>query len=115
KAIYTPLLNFALRFRWLALGAAVVLFGSSLWVFTRLGAEFIPQLDEGTMLLQFIRSSSAGLVAEALDRQSCGCEVDKRSCGCFTHNDPGIRWKEHARKQAGPFLRNLNGRLEVVC
>lgn len=63
KAIYTPLLNFALRFRWLALGAAVVLFGSSLWVFTRLGAEFIPQLDEGTMLLQFIRSSSAGLGA----------------------------------------------------
>jgi cobalt-zinc-cadmium resistance protein CzcA len=63
KAIYTPLLNFALRFRWVALGAAVVLFGSSLWVFTRLGAEFIPQLDEGTMLLQFIRSSSAGLGA----------------------------------------------------
>ena len=63
KAIYTPLLNLALRFRWLALGAAVVLFGSSLWVFTRLGAEFIPQLDEGTMLLQFIRSSSAGLGA----------------------------------------------------
>ena len=63
KAIYTPLLDFALRFRWLALGAAVVLFGSSLWVFSRLGAEFIPQLDEGTMLLQFIRSSSAGLGA----------------------------------------------------
>ncbi|MEK7780339.1 MAG: efflux RND transporter permease subunit, partial [Verrucomicrobiota bacterium] len=42
---------------------AVILFGSSLFVFTRLGAEFIPQLDEGTMLLQFIRSSSAGLGA----------------------------------------------------
>ena len=48
-----------------SLGAAVVLFGSSLLVFTRLGAEFIPQLDEGTMLLQFIRSSSAGLGASA--------------------------------------------------
>jgi cobalt-zinc-cadmium resistance protein CzcA len=69
KAVYTPLLNFALRFRWVALGAAVVLFGSSLWVFTRLGAEFIPQLDEGTMLLQFIRSSSAGLGASVVLQQ----------------------------------------------
>ena len=47
------------------------------------------------------------LVAEALDRQSCGCEVDKRSCGCFTHDNPGIRWKEHARKQAGLFCEIL--------
>jgi cobalt-zinc-cadmium resistance protein CzcA len=42
---------------------AIVLFASSSWTFTRLGADFIPQLDEGTMLLQFIRSSSAGLGA----------------------------------------------------
>ncbi len=61
KAMYTPLLRVALRLRWLVVGAALVLFGSSLWLFTRLGAEFIPQLDEGTILLQFIRSGSAGL------------------------------------------------------
>lgn len=71
KALYTPLLAFALRFRWLVVGSAVLLFASSLWVFTRLGAEFIPQLDEGTMLLQFIRSSSAGLDASTeLQRKS---------------------------------------------
>ena len=63
KALYTPLLAWALRFKLVVVAAAVVLFGSSLFVFTRLGAEFIPQLDEGTMLLQFIRSSSAGLGA----------------------------------------------------
>jgi cobalt-zinc-cadmium resistance protein CzcA len=63
KALYTPLLAWALRFKLVVVTAAVVLFGSSLFVFTRLGAEFIPQLDEGTMLLQFIRSSSAGLGA----------------------------------------------------
>ncbi len=63
KALYTPLLAWALRFKLAVVVAAVVLFGSSLFVFTRLGAEFIPQLDEGTMLLQFIRSSSAGLDA----------------------------------------------------
>ena len=63
KALYTPLLAWALRFKLVVVTASVVLFGSSLFVFTRLGAEFIPQLDEGTMLLQFIRSSSAGLGA----------------------------------------------------
>ena len=63
KALYTPLLAWALRFKLVVVAAAVILFGSSLFVFTRLGAEFIPQLDEGTMLLQFIRSSSAGLDA----------------------------------------------------
>ena len=63
KAVYTRLLEFALRFRWLTVSAAIVLFAASLWTFTRLGAEFIPQLDEGTMLVQFIRSSSAGLSA----------------------------------------------------
>jgi cobalt-zinc-cadmium resistance protein CzcA len=48
----------------------------SLFVFTRLGAEFIPQLDEGTMLLQFIRSSSAGW-APPLDLQK---KSEKLSC-----------------------------------
>ena len=63
KALYTPLLGVALRLRWLVVGGAALMFVSSLWLFTRLGAEFIPQLDEGTMLLQFIRSGSAGLNA----------------------------------------------------
>jgi cobalt-zinc-cadmium resistance protein CzcA len=63
KALYTPLLAWALRFRVVVVAAALALFGSSIWVFGRLGAEFIPQLDEGTLLIQFIRSSSAGLEA----------------------------------------------------
>ncbi|HEX9783718.1 MAG TPA: CusA/CzcA family heavy metal efflux RND transporter [Opitutaceae bacterium] len=63
KALYTPLLGVALRLRWLVVGGAALMFVSSLWLFTRLGAEFIPQLDEGTMLLQFIRSGSVGLNA----------------------------------------------------
>ena len=52
-----------MQFRWIVVGAAVLLFGSALWVFTRLGAEFIPQLDEGTLLISFVRSNSAGLGA----------------------------------------------------
>jgi cobalt-zinc-cadmium resistance protein CzcA len=71
KAIYTPLLAAALRGKALVVLAAAGLFVFSLLVFSRLGAEFIPQLDEGTMLLQFIRSSSAGLEASTeLQRRS---------------------------------------------
>jgi len=71
KAVYTPLLTFALRFRWVVVSAAIVLCAVSALLFKRLGAEFIPQLDEGTMLIQFIRSSSAGLEASVeLQKQS---------------------------------------------
>jgi cobalt-zinc-cadmium resistance protein CzcA len=68
KRIYTPLLKFGLRFRWLVVLPMVALFGSSLWIFSQMGAEFIPQLDEGDFTFQFIRSSSAGL-ASSLDLQ----------------------------------------------
>jgi cobalt-zinc-cadmium resistance protein CzcA len=71
KALYRPLLNFGLRRRWLVVLPMVGAFAGSLWLFTRLGAEFIPQLDEGDLTLQFIRSSSAGLEASLeLQKQS---------------------------------------------
>jgi cobalt-zinc-cadmium resistance protein CzcA len=71
KAVYTPLLQFSLRRRWLVVLPMVAAFAGSLWLFTRLGAEFIPQLDEGSLTLQFIRSSSAGLDASVeMQRQS---------------------------------------------
>ncbi|HEX2099695.1 MAG TPA: CusA/CzcA family heavy metal efflux RND transporter, partial [Candidatus Synoicihabitans sp.] len=61
KRLYAPLLRVALRARAAVVFAALALFAVAGWTFTRLGAEFIPQLDEGSMLLQFIRSGSAGL------------------------------------------------------
>ncbi len=77
KALYTPLLNFGLRFRWLVVLPMVLAFAGSLWLFTRLGAEFIPQLDEGDLTLQFIRSSSAGLEA-SLDLQKKSEDILRR-------------------------------------
>src|SRR5436189_553873 len=49
KKLYAPALTIALRLRWLILVASVVLFAGSLWLFTRLGAEFVPKLDEGSI------------------------------------------------------------------
>jgi len=71
KRLYTPLLSFGLRFRWLVVLPMFALFGFSLFVFSRLGSEFIPQLDEGDFTFQLIRSSSAGLTASVdLQKQS---------------------------------------------
>lgn len=61
KRVYAPVLAFSLRVRWLLSIAAVAIFALSLWVFTLLGAEFIPQLDEGSLAAQMIRTTSIGL------------------------------------------------------
>lgn len=63
KWIYTPLLQTALRLRGWFVAGSILLFAAALLVFTRLGAEFIPQLDEGTLSIQMIRGNSVGLGA----------------------------------------------------
>jgi len=49
-ALYRPILSGALRVRWLTLGLAVVVVGLTVPIFSRLGAEFMPPLNEGTIL-----------------------------------------------------------------
>jgi heavy metal efflux system protein len=63
KQVYEPVLRLALRFRVLFVGGAVVLFAIALLVFGRLGAEFVPQLDEGSFATHMIRTTSIGLDA----------------------------------------------------
>lgn len=49
KRLYAPVLQGALRFRWFVTTGAIALFAGSLWLFTHLGAEFVPKLDEGSI------------------------------------------------------------------
>jgi len=49
KRLYEPTLDVALRNRWAVVASAVLLFAASLWLFTHLGAEFVPKLDEGSI------------------------------------------------------------------
>ena len=49
KRLYEPTLHAALKLRWLVVFAAVLLFAGSLWLFGKLGAEFVPTLDEGSI------------------------------------------------------------------
>jgi heavy metal efflux system protein len=63
KRIYEPVLRLALRFRVLSVGGAIALFAIALLIFGRLGAEFVPQLDEGSFATHMIRTTSIGLDA----------------------------------------------------
>jgi cobalt-zinc-cadmium resistance protein CzcA len=49
KSLYGRVLTAALRLRWIIAAGAILLFAGSLWLFSRLGAEFVPTLDEGSI------------------------------------------------------------------
>ena len=49
-SIYEPALNFVLRFRWFVLLGALLLLLLTMFPFARLGKEFMPPLNEGTLL-----------------------------------------------------------------
>ncbi len=52
-AAYEPLVRRALNFRWAVVTVAVVVLAGSAWLFSTLGGEFIPQLDEGDIAIDF--------------------------------------------------------------
>jgi cobalt-zinc-cadmium resistance protein CzcA len=101
KAIYTPLLALALRGRWLVVGAALVLFAGAGWLFTRLGAEFIPQLDEGAVAVQMLRGNSVGLEA-SIDLQRRSEQLLRKKFPEIRHLFSRIGTAEIAMDPMGP-------------
>ena len=59
--IYQRCLAFCLRFSWGTVAVAVAAFIGSLMLFTRLGAEFIPTLDEGDFAMQMTLPAGSSL------------------------------------------------------
>jgi heavy metal efflux system protein len=55
KRLYTPVLEFALRNKIVIISTAVIFLIISLFIFTKLGSEFIPKLDEGDVAYQIVR------------------------------------------------------------
>jgi heavy metal efflux system protein len=61
KAGYQPLLVAAFKYHAIILVAAMALVIGCVWLATRLGSEFIPQLDEGDIALHAMRIPGTGL------------------------------------------------------
>lgn len=55
ERLYAPTLAFALKRRVWVIGAASVLLVACGFLFTRIGSEFVPKLDEGSLVIQPIR------------------------------------------------------------
>lgn len=71
--IYRPLLNGVLRKPKLTLAVAAALLATSLWPLQRIGAEFMPRLDEGDLLympsaLPGLSAAKAGELLQQTDR-----------------------------------------------
>jgi cobalt-zinc-cadmium resistance protein CzcA len=61
KSIYQPMLEAALKLRWLVLACALILVGFAGWLSTKLGSEFIPELNEGDIAMHAMRIPGTGL------------------------------------------------------
>jgi len=62
--VYHPVVEFVLNYKWLTIGLAVVAMVFTVPVYFKLGSEFMPPLDEGTLL--YMPSTLPGMsVAEA--------------------------------------------------
>jgi len=59
--LYVRALSFCLRFKWQTVASAFVALVISLFLFTRLGAEFIPTLDEGDFAMQMTLPAGSSL------------------------------------------------------
>jgi heavy metal efflux system protein len=82
KKLYAPSLDLALRRRWLVVGGAVGLLVSSVFLFNRLGAVFVPQLDEGSLTVQIVRPASISLDASI--------DIEEKAQRALTGNFPEI-------------------------
>ncbi len=61
KAVYAPVLQVAIRMRWAVIGAATLAFVGSIVLFSRMGQEFIPILDEKDIAMHGLRIPSTSL------------------------------------------------------
>ncbi len=69
--LYAPAISYAIRKKKIVIVFATVLFAFSVFVFTRMGGEFIPTLEEGDFSVEFFMPSGTSLTqTEATYRQA---------------------------------------------
>ncbi|MFQ3171809.1 MAG: cobalt-zinc-cadmium resistance protein CzcA [Oleispira sp.] len=68
RTVYEPLLKLALSARWIVIGFALVLVFGSGFLATKLGSEFVPNLDEGDIAMHALRIPGTSL-SQAIELQ----------------------------------------------
>lgn len=73
RKLYRPIVEFVLNHKWLTIGCALLVMALTVPVYFKLGSEFMPPLDEGTLLympstLPGISVTEAARVLETQDR-----------------------------------------------
>ncbi len=71
---YTPVVRFAVRFRWWVVGTSTAALVATIPAFLSLGNEFMPPLNEGSILymptaLPGMSITEAGVILQSMDRQ----------------------------------------------
>lgn len=82
RSAFVPALGAALRHRWITLGAGVIALAAAVATFGHLGAEFVPQLDEGDLLVEARRLPGVALsesVATSLRMEKALLEIPEIS------------------------------------
>jgi cobalt-zinc-cadmium resistance protein CzcA len=77
RSLYQPVLNLALKFRWLVVGSAVALLIACSLAATRLGTEFIPNLDEGDIAMHALRIPGTSLSQAVQSQEQLEAEIKK--------------------------------------
>ena len=65
---YAPVFDWAMRFRTVVLVFSLIFVGACAWLATRMGSEFIPNLDEGDLAVQALRIPGTSLT-QSVDMQ----------------------------------------------
>lgn len=74
QAPYRPVVGLLVRQRWIAIIGSIVLLGIGGWVFPRLGTEFTPELNEGTVVVKLKMAPSISIntskqMTQAIERR----------------------------------------------
>ena len=74
QAPYRPLVSFLVKFRWIPTLGALLILGMGVWVFPKLGTEFTPELNEGTVVVKLkmapsISIDTSKLMTQAIERR----------------------------------------------
>ncbi|MEO2080409.1 MAG: CusA/CzcA family heavy metal efflux RND transporter [Leeuwenhoekiella sp.] len=83
QRVYMPLLKGALKLKLIVIGSAVVLLVLAGFLFSRMGGEFVPQLDEGDIAMQALMRPGSSLTESI--------EVSKKIENILLENFPEIK------------------------